>query len=487
MKTNLTQSLVLKLSFDEKPVPDEDSIGKVHFVPNLPPKEYILFDSNQNSPVGFGVRVTSSKKSYYVQKRITPDKVTKFKVGNVRDFATIDDARKKAQELVVEALAERSNPNTMARQREIAEITVQGAFERYIYHLENRGTPAKANTLKVVRKAMNALASWADIKIRLLSSDKILHRFDDITSFSGRTTAEQTFRWAIAATKHVITIELHDANSQQRQPLLSHNPFNILMIEKKFRSKAQLEADYQEKGIRNPMSSGAVMQSWLAAVWRRRNKNRTGCDYLLCATLWGTRKNEATVLKWRDRITDQMAASSSWVDLEKRLVFFYDTKNGQNHELPIADAALELLKQRHEITSEVYEPHGIWVFPTASRSSKTRYLALGHYSDMRSLLGYIRNDAGIKKLSMHDIRRTFGRLVDELGLPYSISKRLLNHSVSDVTFRYTNPDWQKLCDHMQRVEDSILSHAPMIYNALKPIHKAPMPDLPPPIAKENTG
>jgi len=472
--------MVLKLTFDQKPV--ESPNGKVNYEPNTSQNEYILFDSNQNSPVGFGVRVTKAKKSYYVQRRIGPKRITKFKVGDVRDFATIDDARKKAQGLVAEALAAGGNPNAAARQREIEEITVGLIFERYIYHLENRSTPAKNNTMKVVRKAAKSLDSWTDTKIRQLNSDTIVRRFDEISSSSGKTTAEQTFRWIAAATKHVIAIERHDANSQKRESLLTHNPFEILTIEKKFRSKSQLEADYKEKGVRNPMRSGEIIKRWFEALWGRRNKNRTGCDYLLCATLWGTRKNEATVLKWRDRITDQEASTSSWVDLDNRVVFFHDTKNRQNHELPIADAALELLQQRHILTSDIYEPHRIWVFPTASRTSKTRHLAVGHYSDMRSLLGYIRDDAGIKKLAMHDIRRTFGTLVDDLGLPYAVTKKLLNHSMSDVTLKYTDPDWKKLHNHMQRIEDKILSHAPAIYNALKPLNKAPMPEF---SAKEN--
>lgn len=475
MKTNLTQTLVLKLTFDQKPV--ESLNGKVDYVPNTEQNEYILFDSSQNAPVGFGVRVTKSKKSYYVQRRVGPKKVTKFKIGDVRNFATLDDARKRAQELVAEALAAGGNPNVAARQREVEEITVGLTFERYIYHLENRSTPAKKNTMKVVKKAAKALDSWTDTKIRQLSSDTILHRFNEISSSSGKTTAEQTFRWITAATKHVIAIERHDANSQKREPLLTHNPFEILTIEKKFRSKSQLEADYKEKGVRNPMQSGEILNKWLEALWGRRHKNRTGCDYLLCATLWGTRKNEATVLKWRDRITDQEASASSWVDLDNRIVFFHNTKNGQNHELPITDAALELLRQRHILTSDIYEPHRVWVFPTASRTSRTRYLAVGHYSDMRSLLGYIRDDAGIKKLSMHDIRRTFWTLVDDLGLPYAVTKRLLNHTMSDVTLKYTDPDKKKLHGYMQRIEDKILSHVPAIYNALKPSNKAPMPEF----------
>ena len=100
------------------------------------------------------------------------------------------------------------------------------------------------------------------------------------------------------------------------------------------------------------------------------------------------------------------------------------------------------------------------------------HVAKGHYSDMRSLMQYIKTDAGIEKLTIHDLRRTFGRLVEELGFPYSVTKRLLNHRSADVTLKYTSPEWSKLVTYMQRIENKVLGYAPIIYEALRPLNAA---------------
>ena len=83
-------------------------------------------------------------------------------------------------------------------------------------------------------------------------------------------------------------------------------------------------------------------------------------------------------------------------------------------------------------------------------------------------------DAGIEKVTPHDLRRTFGRVAESLNLSESIVKRLLNHGTSAVTARYTEAEWKRLAEHMERIEQTILSKAPRVFNALRSLHVAPM-------------
>ena len=87
------------------------------------------------------------------------------------------------------------------------------------------------------------LSLWKNRKVRDLSGQEIIHQFDSIAAKT-RTTAEQTFRWANIAVNHAILFEEHNAASQQRNTNLSHNPFSILKLNKKYRSRSELESTY---------------------------------------------------------------------------------------------------------------------------------------------------------------------------------------------------------------------------------------------------
>lgn len=465
MKTTLNQNIVLKLTLDRKPCAIKN--GKLEYTDNLSAEPYILFDDHRDAVTGFGVKVAKTKKTYIIQRRIAGGKVIKAKVGNVSDFNNIDMARDKARSLVQVAKDTGQNPNTIARKKLASEITLSEAFSQYRDYLLGRPKPAKQNTLKVFDRSVYKFSAWKNRRVKDLSGNEISQMFDSIAA-TARTTAEQTFRWSNVAVNYAIQLEVHDAASQQRNPSLTYNPFSILKLNQKYRTRSQLEASYKAKGVRKPLSINETMGPWLNAINNRRKNNRTGCDYLVLSTLWGSRKNEGADLKWRHLISDEESSISSYVDLDAKTVYFRDTKNGEDHELPLTDAAHELLLQRKNIIKE--DKNSKWVFPTESKFSKT-----GHYSDASSLIGYICEDAEIKKIGMHDLRRTMGRISEELT-SYAMVKRVLNHSnLSDPTSRYTETEWERLREVLQRIELHILATAPGVFNMLLTPKYAMMP------------
>lgn len=174
-----------------------------------------------------------------------------------------------------------------------------------------------------------------------------------------------------------------------------------------------------------------------------------------------------------EAITNEEAKTTSYVDLESRMIRFYDTKNRNDHELPICDAVKRILEDRRDIVqeAETRPEKQKWVFPARSNRSKA-----GHYSDSKSLREYICADAGITKLGMHDLRRTFGRVAEELT-SYAVVKRLLNHrNTTDPTERYAVPDEERVFEALQRIELHMLMTAPKLYNTL--LASAQYPPLP---------
>lgn len=472
-KSVLNDTIVSKLKFERKAIIGDS--GQLSYIDNPDGKPYIVFDAGSDTPIGFGVRVGAKSKSFIVQRRVG-NRVLKFKVGSVKDFATsggIAAARDKARELANEALEFRHNPNVARRIKAAGLLTLGELFDRYITGLQVRGKRPTENTLRSIRAAKKRLSSWENVPVKDLTFESIEQRFHEIAAKT-RTSAEQTFRWCITATNHVLDEEVLKADQQDREPTLKYNPFKILQLKKVFRSRAQLQEEYKEKGVGNPLSNEKSLGDFLNALWDRRKANRTGCDYLLLTLLWGCRKSESADLKWRELLTSEEAAVSSWVDIKTGEVYFHKTKNRRSHRLPLTDAAQEILKARQEYLAVSADQkkmgkRRLFVFPAESPTSKT-----GHYSDASSLLTYIREDAEIGRLSPHDLRRTFGRMAETLQIPELAIKRLLNHTVEGATDRYTVPEWNEIKKRLQLIEDATLATAPRVYNSVKPSNKLPM-------------
>ena len=460
--------------------PTLNHAGKVVFEANPEHKPYIVFDDHRDSPVGFGVKVSLTKKTYVIQRRVSsgdrsvsegkkPSSVLKVKVGNVSDFPNIDQAREVARQLVQTMIATKRNPNRIKRETEASELTISEVFAQYRNHLMGRSKPAKPNTLAVLDKAENSLSEWAGLRVKDLTGNEILRKFDEIAS-RARTAAEQTFRWINVAVRHAIEIEAGNAQTQQRQPSLSYNPFSILKVQKKFRTRSELEDSYKAKGVRNPLSPKDTLGRFLTALHNKRSFNRLGCDYLLLTVLLGARKEETASLCWREVLTEEEARTTSYVDLENRMIRFFDTKNRNDHELPICDATKRILEDRRDIVNdnEKRADKRKWVFPARSSRSK-----IGHYSDSKSLRENLCQEAGIVKLGMHDLRRTFGRVAEELT-SYAVVKKLLNHrNTTDPTERYANPDQDRVYEALQRIELNMLLTSPELYNSLLASSKYP--------------
>jgi hypothetical protein len=68
-----------------------------------------------------------------------------------------------------------------------------------------------------------------------------------------------------------------------------------------------------------------------------------------------------------------------------------------------------------------------------------------------------------------------GRIAEELT-SYAMVKRVLNHSsLSDPTSRYTETEWERLKEVLQRIELHILATAPVVFNILLTPKYAMMP------------
>lgn len=463
-----------KLKFAEKAVPN--------------PESYILWDSSRDAPPGFGLKV-AGKKTYILRRKVM-GKSMLSKVGNFADYDRIQDARARAAELALAMVSTGQNPNVLAREQNAAEVTLKQAMLAYREHLvERTQRPAKPETLKVYDRVMRRHDEWrwSDRKVREIDTDEIKKKFKE-THEATPTATEQAFRWPARAINWYIENEKIRAQAQGREPHIKGNPFNFLAINNFYRSQEQIDEMREEQGKRNPLRPTQDLGRFLEACWSKKdmNDNMTGIHYLMLMLLWGCRKSEHAGLVWGELLSETGGVgigrrSTSHVHMKDHpdwgpYVFFYKTKNGRSHRMPLTPMALELLKRRQLAAAEESARRGFggkarnFVFPARSPFSKS-----GHYMDATDLLDDLREEIGVEKLNRHDLRRSFGAVMTAIEVPEGIKKRFLNHARADVTETYTVAEWALLREWMMKVEQSIIVRAPNIYNSLKPADWPPIP------------
>ncbi len=124
-----------------------------------------------------------------------------------------------------------------------------------------------------------------------------------------------------------------------------------------------------------------------------------------------------------------------------------DTKNHQQHVLPLSDFLYQMLKSRQLNASDKY------IFPGEGKT--------GYVGEPRKAMGKVISASGIK-FTLHDLRRTFITIAESLDIPAYALKRLLNHKMNqDVTAGYIVIDAERLRMPMpmpmQMITDRLMS------------------------------
>jgi integrase len=160
----------------------------------------------------------------------------------------------------------------------------------------------------------------------------------------------------------------------------------------------------------------------------------TVSDWLQLLILTGLRRSEGLQLRWRD------------VDLANLWLVLRDTKNKEDHTLPLSDHLHQLLKVRRKAN-----PDGEFVFPSYGKD--------GYMVDPRKPLERVIHASGVP-FTPHDLRRTFITVAESLDIPAYALKRLLNHKMrQDVTAGYIITDVERLRGPMQKIGDFMLKSA----------------------------
>jgi integrase len=291
----------------------------------IPAEGYALYRDDELS--GFGVRVTHAEvKSFFLEKRIHR-KVKRLTIGRY-GVLTAEQARWEAVKLLGR-IASGGDPVADKAQGRLESVSLGEAFESY---LKTRSA-LKPLTVRDMHRAMKGFQDW--MKKSLLSSitrDMIARRHKELGAAS-QARANLAMRYLRA----VFNFAMAEYTDAKGKPLLTDNP-----VKKLSQTRAWYRVDRRQTVIKPHQ-----LKPWFQAVLALNND--LARDYFLLVILTGLRRTEALNLRWDN------------VDLLGRTLTVRDTKNHQDHTLPLSDYPLELLeaRQREAVGKYVFEsPRG---------------------------------------------------------------------------------------------------------------------------------
>ncbi|MBN8884426.1 MAG: integrase family protein [Rudaea sp.] len=453
--------------------------------------------------------------------------------GKVKS-AGVDGAR--------DSLARLERPEVGLASQEIAQLTDKEVTDGW--NRLRHSAMLRSNRLpEAARTKLKRHGPWWELERgELVTKLGLTGKTVELAYAAGLAAAEHTMSDARRGVERVLAAERKNATRENRTPVLFHNPFDVLIETKLFRSTRDLRKHYEAARVRNPLgvddtqtgqkSLPNVLKSLLARRDMKSGANSTAIDYCLLMLLWGTRRNEGARLRWYDSCSkdelDLQLASWAWLaprpdvrnpttGLRGSQVFLHDTKSGEFQLLPVAYFAEKVLRWRAAARKEVeqllerqvergkkqaakvreqtidyikrakavalheraqwrLDNARRWVFPARNPKAKD-----GYYSDSKSLLTTVREDAGLLNLAKeidigltpHDFRRTMGRFAAKL-LPGNVVSQLLHHHKPDdgsgmakVSERYSEQEWPELREAMEKVDEAIVRTSPRAWNILK--------------------
>jgi integrase len=366
---------------------------------------------------GFGLRVGTKSKAYFAEGKVA-GKTVRVTIGQHGVF-TAEQARNEARNILGK-IARGINPNDEDKARKIRGITLVQSFQDFLEARSN----LKPRTIYDYRRILGTyLADWQNKPLVEVSKDMVQQRHRELGANSP-AQANLTMRF-LRALMNFAAGRYEDA---QGQPLIAENPTKRLS-----QSRAWFRV-----GRRQTLIKHHELAPWFQAVLNQTNDEKSGKretirDYLLLLILTGLRREEAASLKWEN------------VDLIGRTLTVEDTKNHEDHTLPLSDFLFDLLQRRQAAAINGY------VFGSDG--------AKGYINELRKLMAHVTEESGVA-FTVHDLRRTFITVAESLDIPAYALKRLLNHKMGqDVTAGYIIADVERLRVPMQRITDFMLKAA----------------------------
>lgn len=379
---------------------------KAEYVRDLPFTERgqkFIFDS---ALPGFGVRVGTNVKAYIAESRVK-GRSRRVTIGRT-DKLTLNDARKLAKKELA-AMAGGVDRNKEKAEERARTLSLLEALEFYIHDTDLKETTAIEN-----RRLINGdFKDWLGKDVKDITPTMVVRRFDDVTVRSP-SVANHAF-WVLRAVMNYARVV---TKSDAGEFTLPPNPCDRLTdLNRWHKSKAR---------------TGKLAKDQFPLFFKALDdtESKVFAAFVELQLRTGLRRTEAASLLFTD------------VDFEAETLTIRAevAKNGKELVLPIANQVMVLLQRRRQAA-----PNAVHVFGDARRFDPRKSL-----KNLRKAIG--------SDLTYHDLRRTFLSVAEEQAVPFSLLKKMGNHSVgNDVTLKhYANTvEHETLRPYMHKVNDQI--------------------------------
>lgn len=379
---------------------------------------------------GLGLRVGTRSKTFFVKTDIkdagskTGFKTVRKALGRYGEI-TLEQARREFQGYDDKEAGFIPGKRLQIKRGEVsdggAKTTLDEMINTYFAEKRNRdGKPLKPSTVRGYTHILGYhFEAWLPLPlgdiIRSLQPDVAIERYKLAEKNHGPFGARNAFVMLSAVINY----------ARVKYPVsISTNPLQVLQLGQHMR---RIEA-------REDRLEGGDFMAFYEGIQAFNEITR---DCFLVCLYHGLRSEEAAAMRWEH------------VDLVKRELTIPDTKNRQTLHVPLSRQTLAILTQRKE-----RNPEGApWVFPSLYRPQNLN--KTGH---VRLMAADLRARTGLKKITVHGLRRTFITTARKLKM-FEDAERLTNHVDNSVTGRHydgTGIDdlrapLQKICNEMERL------------------------------------
>jgi integrase len=343
------------------------------------------------------------------------------------DVIKLQDARRLAIDVLAQLAAGR-NPNQEAKQKLDVEkaisITLQQALDEY---LELRDL--KPSTLKSYRQVFaRCFGVWLSRPIREIGRNDVVKRYKSIqegiakrkkqpvkANPRGLADAQKAMRYLSAV------MESFANDTYQGQPVLPDGNPVLVLKDKKARKHLKARTRFLSRRERRDIFDELSHVDHPEYAGSLKDDQ---ADFVLLLMITGLRLDEARSLRW-ENITEHTYTVT-------------DTKNGEEHTLPITSVVKGILERN---------------------SNESPWLFQGRDGAAASMSSAIKSVAGPTGVSFtaHDLRRTAATIAAEHGFSRDQIGRLLNHKSSNVTEGYIQRTADALKPILETIEDEILA------------------------------
>jgi len=388
---------------------------------------------------GFGIRITRNEIKTFVLKITVDGKRPLQKIG-VYPGVTVEVARTEAKRRIG-VVASGGNPVADRTREKLKAVNVEQCFSDYF-----RLRDLKPSTIHGMEVELeNTFGKWKKKPLTQITRQMVQNRYLERCTES-KSRANVAMRY-LRAVFNLAIYEYRDVNDT---PIITSNPVDVLSQSKLWRKverrKSVLKPSDLKRWVPAATRLGEVPRR-AVGTGKEYPKLRNGAvhgDIFLFAAMTGARKSELLGLKKHD------------VDFEKKTVVFRDTKNRSNHELPLTDSLISILRRRINANNTPFvfaSPHGGAV-----------------PSNFRSSYGRILKQTGLT-FTCHDLRRLAASSMERLGVPHYTIKAILNHKTGahDVTGGYVQVDDDMMLQALKKLE-AFINNQIQIVPAIELMH-----------------